>query len=195
MLITLTLLELYCYPEFPIKLHSLNCLFPCFKFICEAKNYREEQKVILFLLKSLLLFQTCHWCFANSPILSISQSGTMLPIQTSCSHCKRDFTWTSQPLVLGKFHAENLFLSFISNWYSRQFRVTQRDGSSSLFLLWGSSMSSSVLSSPSTFNFNLTLSSFWTISTSAFTPTTLNSNTISYIFASASTSTATTSKK
>lgn len=39
MLITLTLLELYCYPEFPIKLHSLNCLFPRFKFICEAKNY------------------------------------------------------------------------------------------------------------------------------------------------------------
>ncbi|KAK2549704.1 hypothetical protein P5673_029832, partial [Acropora cervicornis] len=79
---------------------------------CEGKNYREEPKAIVFLSKLLLLFQTCHWCFANNPTLSISQSGTMLTIQTSCSHCKRDFTWTSQPLMLGKFPAGNLLLSF-----------------------------------------------------------------------------------
>ncbi|XP_044178092.1 uncharacterized protein LOC122960162 [Acropora millepora] len=79
---------------------------------CEGKNYREEPKAIVFLSKLLLLFQTCHWCFANNPTLAISQSGTMLTIQTSCSHCKRDFTWTSQPLMLGKFPAGNLLLSF-----------------------------------------------------------------------------------
>ena len=111
-LITLTLLELHCWPGFPIKLHSLNCWFPCFRLNCEGKNYREEPKAIVFLSKLLLLFQTCHWCFANNPTLSISQSGTMLTIQTSCSHCKRDFTWTSQPLMLGKFPAGNLLLSF-----------------------------------------------------------------------------------
>ncbi|XP_074632756.1 uncharacterized protein LOC141891673 [Acropora palmata] len=79
---------------------------------CEGKNYREEPKAIVFLSKLLLLFKTCHWCFANNPTLSISQSGTMLTIQTSCSHCKRDFTWTSQPLMLGKFPAGNLLLTF-----------------------------------------------------------------------------------
>ena len=67
---------------------------------------REELKAIVFLSKLLLLFQTCHWCFANSPILSVSQSGTMLTIHTSCSLCKRAFTWTSQPLMLGKSFAK-----------------------------------------------------------------------------------------
>ena len=79
---------------------------------CDRKNFREEPKGIVFLSKLLILFQICHWCFASNPALSISQSGTMLTIRSTCSHCQKVFTWTSQPLMLGKFPAGNLLLSF-----------------------------------------------------------------------------------
>jgi len=36
----------------------------------------------------------------------------MLTIQTQCKQCKVPYTWTSQPLLLGKFPAGNILLSF-----------------------------------------------------------------------------------
>ena len=83
-----------------------------FRLNCEGKNFREEPKEIVFLSKLLLLFQTCHWCFASNPALSLSQSGTMLTIRSTCSQCKKVFTWNSQPFMLGKFPAGNLLLTF-----------------------------------------------------------------------------------
>ena len=66
----------------------------------------------MFLSKLLILFQSCNLCFASNPLLSISQSGTMLTIKSTCSRCSNVFTWTSQPHMLGKFPAGNLLLSF-----------------------------------------------------------------------------------
>ena len=83
-----------------------------FRFNFEGENYREEPKAIVFLSKLLILFQSCNLCFASNPLLSISQSGTMLTIKSTCSKCNDVFTWTSQPHMLGKFPAGNLLLSF-----------------------------------------------------------------------------------
>ncbi|XP_068754519.1 uncharacterized protein [Montipora capricornis] len=82
------------------------------KFNFEGENYREEPKAIVFLSKLLILSQSCNLCFASNPLLSISQSGTMLTIKSTCSKCNDVFTWTSQPHMLGKFPAGNLLLSF-----------------------------------------------------------------------------------
>lgn len=95
-----------------LPLPTLILKFACFTLRCEGKNYREEPKGIVFLSKLLILFQTCHWCFASNPLLSMSQSGTMLTIKSTCSHCNEVFTWTSQPYMLGKFPAGDLLLSF-----------------------------------------------------------------------------------
>ena len=60
----------------------------------------------------LLLFQHCHVCFSANPALSVTQTGTMMTIQSSCSLCLNTFIWQSQPYLLGKFPAGNLLLSF-----------------------------------------------------------------------------------
>jgi len=36
----------------------------------------------------------------------------MISITTSCINCKQDFTWNSQPTILGRFPAGNILLSF-----------------------------------------------------------------------------------
>lgn len=68
--------------------------------------------MIVFLSHLLQLFNFCHLCLSPSPSIRIKQTGTMITVDTSCSHCKRVFSWNSQPSVLGKFPAGNLLLSF-----------------------------------------------------------------------------------
>ena len=69
----------------------------------KEKNIREELKGIVFLSKLLLLFQFYHLCFFSKPKLSVSQTGTLLTVESFCK---------SQPDLLGKFPAGNLLLSF-----------------------------------------------------------------------------------
>lgn len=60
----------------------------------------------------MLLFQHCHFCYASNPGNNITQTGTLLTIESICHVCKRENTWKSQPYLLGKFPAGNLLLSF-----------------------------------------------------------------------------------
>lgn len=78
----------------------------------EGKNIREEPKGIVFLSKLLLLFQFCHLCFFPKPKVAVTQTGTMLTIESECSNCGEMHTWKSQPDLLGRFSAGNLLLSF-----------------------------------------------------------------------------------
>lgn len=88
-----------------------SCDFLIYRLDFQAKNVREEPKGIVFLSKLLLLFQYCHLCFPENPKVSVTQTGTMLTIQSSSS-CTVTYTWNSQPYLLGKFPAGNLLLSF-----------------------------------------------------------------------------------
>lgn len=83
-----------------------------FRLNIEGKDIREEPKGIVFLSKLLLLFQYCHLCLWPKPNISVSQTGTLITIETKCQKCKKTYTWKSQPLLLGKFPAANLLLSF-----------------------------------------------------------------------------------
>ena len=53
----------------------------------EGKNIREEPKGIVVLSKLLLLFQFCHLCFFPKPKVAVTQTGTMLTIESACSNC------------------------------------------------------------------------------------------------------------
>ncbi|KAK3739212.1 hypothetical protein QZH41_018866 [Actinostola sp. cb2023] len=77
-----------------------------------GKDLREEPKGIVFLSKLLLLFQFCHLCLSPNPNISVTQSGTLISIDAMCKKCGRTNNWKSQPLLLGKFPAGNLLLSF-----------------------------------------------------------------------------------
>lgn len=78
----------------------------------EGKDIREQPKVIVFLSHLLMLFQYCHLCLGPKPKVKINQSGTFISITTECGRCKKEYTWDSQPKLLGKFPAGNLLLSF-----------------------------------------------------------------------------------
>ena len=53
----------------------------------------------------------CFKCKARSPSVNVKVHGTMAILEQTCKSCK-DYTWRSQPLVLGKYPAGNILLSF-----------------------------------------------------------------------------------
>lgn len=61
----------------------------------------------------LALFSLCCFkCGARKPSLDLFKYGTMVKVFQNCDKCKETFTWSSQPLVLGKHPAGNVLLSF-----------------------------------------------------------------------------------
>lgn len=78
-------------------------------------DVRREPKYIVFLSKLLLLFQFCHFCGTGSkPEITAEETGTAVVIKTVCtnSSCRKEFTWTSQPLLPGtKILAGNFLIS------------------------------------------------------------------------------------
>ena len=90
--------------------YFLSIIF--YRLDLQGKNIREEPKGIVFLSKLLLLFQFCHLCLFSKPKLSVSQTGTLLTVESFCRNCGQTKVWKSQPDLLGKFPAGNLLLSF-----------------------------------------------------------------------------------
>ena len=62
------------------------------------------------LLQLFSLF--CFHCNGGSPHLSVTKNGTMVTVIQDCAKCGRKFKWNSQPLILGRFPAGNILLSF-----------------------------------------------------------------------------------
>ncbi len=54
----------------------------------------------------------CFDCKAGSPRVNVKVRGTMAIVEQTCKSCKGSYTWRSQPLVLGKYPAGNILLSF-----------------------------------------------------------------------------------
>ena len=100
-------LFLYC------TLCAFLCLY-CSIPLLSNNDIRTEPKHIVFLSKLLLLFQFCHFCHTgNKPDVTATQSGTAVTIRSTCSNpgCRKEFTWTSQPLMPGtKLPAGNFLI-------------------------------------------------------------------------------------
>lgn len=83
-----------------------------FRLNTVGKDCRQQPKAIVFLSHLLMLFQFCHLCKSPNPSLSTTQSGTMVTVETKCKSCGKSAEWSSQPLLLRKFPAGNILLSF-----------------------------------------------------------------------------------
>lgn len=55
----------------------------------------------------------CFKCKHDNPTVTMKSSGTMVTVYHSCFKCGENaYQWRSQPLILGKYPAGNLLLSF-----------------------------------------------------------------------------------
>ena len=73
----------------------------------------DEPKFIMFYSMLLQLFTMfCFNCKGNSPKATMRQCGTLVKVLQTCSQCHQEYSWKSQPTVLGKFPAGNILLSF-----------------------------------------------------------------------------------
>ncbi|CAH3169104.1 unnamed protein product [Pocillopora meandrina] len=69
----------------------------------------DEPKFIMFYSMLLQLFTMfCFNCKGNSPKARMRQCGTLVKVTQTCSQCHQEYSWKSQPTVLGKFLAGNI---------------------------------------------------------------------------------------
>lgn len=68
----------------------------------------------MFYTKLLAIFSMfCFNCKDEGPNVSMKKNGTMVTVTQCCRNCGPDaFVWRSQPLVLGRYPAGNILLSF-----------------------------------------------------------------------------------
>ncbi|KAK3731926.1 hypothetical protein QZH41_008470, partial [Actinostola sp. cb2023] len=77
-------------------------------------NLRTQQNSIAFLSRLLLLFQF-SLCKESDPLVETRHVDTMAEIKLNCSNskCRKEYIWTSQPMVPGtKIPAANFLLCF-----------------------------------------------------------------------------------
>lgn len=74
----------------------------------------EGPAFIVFYCKLLQIFSLfCFICKRKNPTVTMKQNGTMVTVEQQCPSCGyQSFRWSSQPLILGKFPAGNILLSF-----------------------------------------------------------------------------------
>ncbi|XP_067030157.1 uncharacterized protein [Acropora muricata] len=74
----------------------------------------EGPAFIVFYCKLLQIFSLfCFICKRKNPTVTMKQNGTMVTVEQQCPSCgDQSFRWSSQPLILGKFPAGNILLSF-----------------------------------------------------------------------------------
>ena len=82
---------------------------PCTHWGNNIHVYATEERFFSLIIKLILSNFTSKTC---NKLLMITQTGTMLTIESDCSNCGEKKTWRSQPELLGKFPAGNLLLSF-----------------------------------------------------------------------------------
>ena len=69
------------------------------RLVLKGTNLRTEPKHIVFLSKLLLLFKFCHICKADNPLVEAHRVGTEAVVKTTCSTCKKENMWHSQPTM------------------------------------------------------------------------------------------------
>lgn len=80
----------------------------------ETTSCQDEPKFIVFYSMLLAIFSLfCFKCKSNKPSVTMKQHGTMVIVYQHCFYCGENaFVWRSQPLLLGKYPAGNILLSF-----------------------------------------------------------------------------------
>lgn len=73
---------------------------------------QNEPKFIVFYSMLTSLFAFCFNCREDGTTISVEAHGTMATVKQHCSKCDNRYTWRSQPLVLGRYPAANILLSF-----------------------------------------------------------------------------------
>ena len=74
---------------------------------------QDEPKFVVFYSMLVSLFSMfCFNCREGSPEVVMKQNGTMVTVVQRCIKCSGTFQWRSQPLVLGRYPAGNILLSF-----------------------------------------------------------------------------------
>ena len=73
----------------------------------------DEPKFVVFYSMLMSLFSMfCFKCKNDAPTVAMKVHGTMVTVHQKCNHCGGTFKWRSQPLVLGRYPAGNILLSF-----------------------------------------------------------------------------------
>lgn len=79
----------------------------------ETPQYKEPQFVVFYGMLLSLFTMFCFICKKEKPRVIMKQNGTMVTVSQTCDTCGEDcFQWRSQPLLLGRYPAGNLLLSF-----------------------------------------------------------------------------------
>ena len=88
----------------PIKFNSMDA----------SKSPETEPKFLVFYSMLFSIFsQFCFKCKSNKPSVDAVKNGTMITFIQNCPQCGDGaFKWRSQPLILGKYPAGNIMLSF-----------------------------------------------------------------------------------
>jgi len=71
-------------------------------------------KFIVFYTRLLVIFSIfCFKCKSEGPDVTMKKNGTMVTVMQNCRNCgPNSFVWRSQPMVLGRYPAGNILLSF-----------------------------------------------------------------------------------
>mgnify|MGYP001092924673 CR=1 FL=1 len=75
----------------------------------------DEPKFVVFYSTLVSLFSLfCFNCRNPSPGVTVKKCGTMATVTQSCAMCgpNKQFSWRSQPYILGRYPAGNILLSF-----------------------------------------------------------------------------------
>lgn len=75
---------------------------------------RENKPKFIVFYSALLKVFSLFWfiCKAQSPKVSMETCSTMVTVNQYCQSCKKNFKLRSQPFILGRYPARNVFLSF-----------------------------------------------------------------------------------
>ena len=75
---------------------------------------KDEPKFLVFYSRLLALFSVfCFNCKEDNPNVKMKSNGTMVTVYQDCKNCgSKGFQWRSQPLVLGRYPAGNILLSY-----------------------------------------------------------------------------------
>ena len=79
----------------------------------DAPAYAEPKFIVFYSMLVALFSSFCFKCKTGKPEVIMNKNGTLVTVTQNCGNCgDKSFQWRSQPLVLGKYPAGNILLSF-----------------------------------------------------------------------------------